>query len=85
MSIDSAGKLHGISVNSAAGVDVKDLSATIPNRRIGVALVERITAAGGTITPTPTPHNPYHCLLSGVTPAQAEALFSPTIPNPNVP
>ena len=32
---------------------------------------------------SPTPRNPDHATMSGITPQQAEQLFTPTVPNPS--
>ena len=80
---DSAGTLQGISVNSAAGKTVEELTVGIQNGKVGVTTVGRVRAAGGDVIPSPTEPNPYHCTLCGITPEQAEELFTPTIPNPN--
>jgi hypothetical protein len=83
VTVDAAGKLNGVSVNSAAGRSVQELTATIPNGQVGVTTVGSVRAAGGKVIPRPTPGNPYHCELCGITPQQAEGLFTPTIPNPS--
>jgi len=84
-------KLHGISVNSGAGVSVTELVAPnsvtgypgIPHNQVGVTTVGQVRAAGGEVVSTPTRTNPYHATLGGLTPAQASELFLPTIKNPN--
>ena len=81
--IDSAGKMSGASVNSAAGKTVEELSKTIPNPKIGVTTVGDIRRAGGEVNIKPTPNNPFHCEMCGITPQKAEELFNPVIPNPN--
>lgn len=81
--ISAAGTLLNVSVNSAAGMTVTLLSAGLPHARIGVTTVGRIRALGGAIVAAPSPNNPYHSLLRGLTPEQACALFTPTRPNPN--
>jgi hypothetical protein len=83
VSIDADGKLRRLSVNM--GTNLLLLTATIPNRRVGVTTLREIHAAGGVVTPAPTRNNRYHCLLAGITAQQAEALFTPTIPNPHLP
>jgi len=84
VTLDAGRRLHGVSVNSAVDTSVEDLTATIPNRQIGVTTVGQIEALGGTVTPRPTPDNRHHCVLSGITPREAEDLFTPTIPNPSI-
>lgn len=81
--ITASGTVLNVSVNSAAGMTVTPLSAGVPHARIGVTTVGRIRALGGTVVPAPSRNNPYHCLLGGLTPEQACALFTPTRPNPN--
>jgi hypothetical protein len=81
--LDAAGKMSGASVNSAAEKTVTDLSATIPNPKLGVTTVGDVRRAGGDVVPNPTPNNPYHCVMCGITPQQAERLFTPVVPNPN--
>jgi RHS repeat-associated protein len=85
VTIDSAGKLDHVSVNSAPGRDINELSNGIRNGQIGVTTVGQVRRAGGDVIPDSivNPMNPYHCRLCGITPAQAETLFTPTIPNPS--
>ncbi|PIF75062.1 RHS repeat-associated protein [Variovorax sp. 54] len=83
VTIDSAGKMCGASVNSAAGKSVQELSTGIPNPKMGVTTVGDVRRLGGDVVPAPTPKNPDHCLMCGITPAQAERLFTPVVPNPN--
>lgn len=83
VSLDKAGKLQGVSVNSAPGASLEKLTSTIPNKQVGVTTVGKIRQAGGTVTPSPTTNNPTHCTMCGITPTQAEKLFRPTVPNPN--
>jgi hypothetical protein len=52
---------------------------------IGVTTVGQIRAIGVEVDPARLPHNPYHALVSGITPQQANALLTPTEPNPNFP
>lgn len=81
--MDPNGRLQGVSVNCRAGASLAELTALTPNRRVGVATIGRIVAAGGTVVQAPTRTNPDHCILGGITPQQAETLFNPTIDNPN--
>jgi hypothetical protein len=76
--------LHGVSVNSGNRRTIRELAATIPNRQVGITTVGAIRRLGGTVTPSPTAGNPFHATLSGITPQQAEALFTPTTANPNL-
>jgi hypothetical protein len=90
VAMDTDGKLAGISVDSAAGKGLPDLTAPdlatgypgIPHRRVGVTTVGAIRAAGGEVSPSPRRANPYHATLGGLTPGQAAELFRPTVPNP---
>jgi RHS repeat-associated protein len=83
VTLDSSGRLQGVSVNSAAGKSVEELIAGIPNRQVGVTTAGEVRKAGGDVVPSPTPGNPYHCTLCGLAPKQAEKLMTPTIRNPN--
>jgi len=83
VSIDIAGNLNNVSVNSASGASLKQLTATIPNKQVGATTVGDIRRAGGSITPSATTNNRYHCTICGLTPQKAEELFTPTVPNPN--
>jgi hypothetical protein len=82
VSIDEKGNLNGVSVNSAASKDLKQLTETIPNAQVGATTVGKIREAGGDVIPSPTSNNPYHCTLCGISPETAEGLFTPTVPNP---
>ena len=86
VTVDAAGNLHGISVNlhgisvnCAPRRTVAELSVGMPNRQIGVTSVGTVRAAGGEVTPDPTFHNPYHCLLKGIPADAVQALFNPPI------
>jgi len=83
VTVDSNGLLNGLSVNSAEGVSVEQLSRGIPNAQIGVTTVGKIQEAGGTITRSPTARNPYHCTMCGITAEKASKLFTPTIRIPH--
>jgi hypothetical protein len=72
----------GVSVESAAGLGVVDLAATIPHGRVGVTTVGRVRAAGGDVVPTPSHRSPNHATLTGLTPEQISGLLTPTVPNP---
>lgn len=43
---------------------------------------EDVRAAGGNVVPTPTPNNPCHCDMNGVTAEQGSKLFK-VQPNPS--
>lgn len=89
--VDDAGKVEGVSVNSAAGLSLKELTAPnpatgypgIPHNRVGVSTVGAVRAAGGNVVPSPTRTNPHHATPSGLTPEDASRLFLPTIMNPS--
>jgi hypothetical protein len=84
VTIDSSGKLSGVSVNSAPGKSLEELTVSIPHRQVGVTTVGKIRQAGGDVTTKPMQNNPVHSELSGITPKQAEKLFTPTKRNPNI-
>jgi hypothetical protein len=83
VTLNAAGRLVGVSVNSAAMTPIEVLSAAIPNRQIGVTTVGSISRMGGAVTPTPSANNRFHCVLGGITPEEAARLFSPVVANPN--
>ena len=84
-------KLENVSVNSAPGLSIEELTAPnpqtgypgIPHNQVGVTTVGAIRAAGGDVVPSPTRTNPNHAILSSLTPDGASRLFRPTIKNPN--
>jgi hypothetical protein len=78
---ESDGTVSSVSVNCAAGKSISDLSKTIPNSQIGVTTVGKVREMGGDVAPKPRPSNPDHCELHGLTPMQAQTLFTPTQPN----
>jgi RHS repeat-associated protein len=80
---DADGRLQGVSVNSAPGKTVQELSKTIPNGQVGVTTVGQVRQAGGTVSPSRTDDNPDHCTMCGLTPQDASTLFTPTVRNPN--
>lgn len=91
VTVTSGGVLDGVSVNSAPGLTIKDLTAPDPqtgypgilNNQVGVTTVGAVRACGGDIVPSPTRANPNHATLSGLTPEQASELFRPTVANPS--
>jgi hypothetical protein len=91
VSVGESGKLDNVSVNSAAGASVAELTAPIPstgypgilNNQVGVTTVGQVRAAGGDVVPSPSGKNPSHATLHGLTPTQASELFRPTIKNPS--
>ena len=92
VTVDAGGKIEDVSVNAAPDVSVHELTAPnphtgypgIPHNQVGVTTVGAIRAAGGDVVPAPTRTNPYHAMLSGLTPEQASQLFRPTVHNPNI-
>lgn len=83
VTLDNAGRLQGVSVNSAARTTVEVLTFSIPNRQVGVTTVGAVRRMGGSVTPAPSANNRFHCVLAGVTPEQATGLFTPVVANPN--
>jgi RHS repeat-associated protein len=83
VTLDSAGKLQNVSVNSANGASVAELSVGIKNGQVGVTTAGQIREAGGTVEPSASGPNPNHCTMCGLTPQKASDLFRPTIPNPD--
>jgi hypothetical protein len=84
VTLDGAGKLQGVSVQSG-GATLQELTSSLPHKQVGVTTVGAVRAAGGDVVPTPTPGNPFHCTMCGITPRTAQQLFTPTVKNPNVP
>lgn len=80
---DAAGKLDGVSVNSAPGKSLQELTEGIPHSKVGVTTVGDVRRAGGDVIASPTKSNRNHATLSGITARQAEGLMTPTIRNPN--
>jgi RHS repeat-associated protein len=83
VTLEPDGTLSEVSVNSAAGKSLEELTVAIPNRQVGVTTVGNIRAIGGNVEPFPLEENPYHATMYGITAEEAEELFTPTIPNPN--
>ena len=91
VSIGTDGLLQRVSVNSAPGLTVEQLTVANPqtgypgilNNQIGVTTVGKVRSYGGDVVPSPTRTNPRHASLSGLTPARASELFLPTVPNPS--
>ncbi|MEO0592987.1 MAG: RHS repeat-associated core domain-containing protein [Myxococcota bacterium] len=78
----SNGTLAGVSTQSRVGASVETLAQPFRNGQVGVTTVGDIRAAGGRVVMDGTVRNPNHATVSGITAQQAEALFTPTIPNP---
>lgn len=91
VTVGTDGTLQGVSINSAQGATVGELTAPVPetgypgilNNQVGVTTVGAIRRCGGDVVPSPTRTNPHHATLSGLTPEQASRLFRPTILNPS--
>jgi hypothetical protein len=71
----------GISVESAVGLSVKELSAKIPHGQIGVTTVGEIRKLGGDVIRT-SGRSLHHATLIGLTSEQISNLLTPTIGNP---
>ncbi len=82
VTFDAAGKVYNVSVSSAPGRSIAELSETIPNKQIGVVDLGSLRAAGGSIETASSKGNPYHCVVGGCTPEAFSQLFTPTIKNP---
>ena len=76
------GTLTGVSTQSRVGASVETLSQPFRNGQVGVTTVGDIRKAGGKVEMDGTTRNPNHATVSGISASQAEALFTPTIPNP---
>ncbi|WP_080423856.1 RHS repeat-associated core domain-containing protein [Burkholderia ubonensis] len=83
VTVGADGKLDGVSVNSATGRSLDELTDGIPHGKVGVTTVGNVRAAGGDVVASPTRNNPNHATLSGITAERAEALMTPTVRNPN--
>jgi RHS repeat-associated protein len=78
---DANGNLQGVSVNSAAGKTVEQLSQGLPQNKVGTTTVGEVRSAGGDVKPSPTLNNPDHCTMCGITPQKAQEILK-VIPNP---
>ena len=78
-----SGKLDGVSVNSAEGKSLQELTEGIPHNKVGVTTVGDVRKVGGDVVASPTRNNPNHATMSGITAKQAEELMTPTVKNPN--
>jgi RHS repeat-associated protein len=77
---DSDGNIQGVSVGVGGSVEE---AAPQGYGQVGVTTVGDIRGAGGDVISSPTPGNPNHATLGGITAGQAQGLFTPTIKNPN--
>src|SRR5437868_5631394 len=66
----------GISVESAAGATVDQLTVAIPHGQVGVTTVGNLRQAGGDVVRT-SGRSPNHATLTGLTPEQASQLLTP--------
>ena len=73
--------ITGVSVESAEGVTIAELSRAIPHRQIGVTTVGEIREVGGDVIRT-SGRSLYHATLTGLTPEQISNLLTTTILNP---
>jgi RHS repeat-associated protein len=79
------GSLGGVSAQCKPGATMEELARAFRHNQVGVTNVGNIRASGGRVTLDGTPGNPNHATVDGLTPAQLERLFNPTIPNPAPP
>jgi hypothetical protein len=80
--IAADGTLNGVSVQSANGATVEQLSQGLRNNQVSVTTVGDVRAAGGEVVSTPKPENPCHCDMNGLGAEEASKLFKAQ-PNPN--
>jgi RHS repeat-associated protein len=83
VSLDAEGRLQSVSVQSRPGATFEELTQAIPHPQVGVSTVGAVREAGGNVVPSARRGNPHHATLQGITPKQAERLFTPTRPNPH--
>ncbi len=81
---DADGNLQGVSVQSFPNTSIQELSQRIwvPQNQIGVIQMDQLPP-GAYVVPDGSLFNPYHALMGGLTADQAQALFQPTMLNPN--
>jgi hypothetical protein len=77
------GTVSGVSVNSASGSSVQELSRGIPNKTVSVTTVGEVRATGGDVVPTPSATNPCHCDMNNIDPKQISKKFEQQ-PNPTM-
>lgn len=86
VTLDTNGKLQGVSVNSSPSASLQELTKSLPHNQIGVTRVGDIRKIGGDVILSPKSNgsnpNLLHSILQGITPQQAENLFRPTTVNP---
>jgi hypothetical protein len=81
VTIDASGKLQGVSVNTGAGKTVGQLTQGLPQNKVCTTTVGEVRRAGGDVRSSPTPHNPNHGTMSGITPQKAGEILK-VISNP---
>ncbi|HEX3595680.1 MAG TPA: polymorphic toxin-type HINT domain-containing protein, partial [Polyangiaceae bacterium] len=81
VTLDAERRMQGVSVNAAESVEAA--TRQLRSGRVGVTSAGQIRSLGGEVVATPTRNDATHATMSGITPEQAEALFTPSIPNPN--
>jgi hypothetical protein len=72
----------GISVESAVGLSIAELSEKIPHGQIGLKTVGEVRSSGGDVVRT-SGRSATHATLTGLTPEQISSLLTPVIRNPN--
>lgn len=75
--------MDGVSVNSASGKSLQELTQGIPHNKVGVTTVGDVRRAGGNVVSSQTKNKPNHATMSGLTAKQAENLMTPTVRNPS--
>ena len=60
VTLDEVGKLHNVSVNSAPGKTLADLTVTIPNQQVEVTTIGAVRTAGGQVLPQHTARKNLH-------------------------
>lgn len=83
VTVGEGGLLDGVSVQSSGYNSWQDLASEVPHRQVGITTVGDVRRAGGDVIPSPTPRNPNHGTLSGLTGEDASMITRPTIRNPN--
>lgn len=83
VTVDENGNLWGVSVNSAAGKTVTELSAGLPNTKVCVTTAGAVRTVGGSIEPKPTLYNPDHCEINGLRAEVIHKLLMPPEDNPS--
>jgi RHS repeat-associated protein len=76
----------GISVNSAPGASIEELSVGLPHPMISYTTVWQLQEIGYTVVPDPLPGSPYHALIltpTGLTTEQANIMSSVFTRQPN--